>query len=263
MSTQQLLGSLQAYEENKKKKEEIMEQVLKAHMDSRKEENTHNQSRRSYSEEQGRGRAYGCGQGRRPNNNNQRGESSNRGRGRGNPNSRYDKSRIKCYNCDKFEHYASEYRAPNKNKIEEKANYAEERCQEDGTLLMAYKGEDKGGDNQWYLDSGAINHMCGKRSMFVELDESVKGNVAFEDESKAAVKGKGNVLIRLKNEEHQFISNIYYVPSMKSNILSLGQLLEKGYDIQLKNNNLSIRDNTSRFIAKVPMARNRMFVLNI
>ncbi|XP_022635985.1 uncharacterized protein LOC111241590 [Vigna radiata var. radiata] len=190
MSIEKLLASLQAYEE-KKKKEEIVEQVLK------------------------------------------------------------------------FGHYASECRAPNKNKVEEKANYAEERCQKDGTLLLAYKGQDKGEDNQWYLDSGASNHMCGKMSMFVELDKSIEGNVAFGDESKVAVKGKGNVLIRLKNGEHQFTSNVYYVPSMKSNILSLGQLLEKGYDIQLKNNNLSIRDNTSRFIAKVPMTRNRMFVLNI
>ncbi|XP_022633048.1 uncharacterized protein LOC111241016 [Vigna radiata var. radiata] len=163
MSIEQLLGSLQAYEEKKKKKEEIMEQVFKAHVDSRKEENAHNQSRQSYSQEQGRGRAYGCGQGRKPNNNNQRGESSNR--------------------------------ATNKNKVEEKANYAEERCQEDGTLLLAYKGQYKGEDNQWYLDNGASNHMCGKRSMFVELDESVKGNVDFGDESKVAVKGKGNVLI--------------------------------------------------------------------
>ncbi|CAJ2640870.1 unnamed protein product [Trifolium pratense] len=146
---------------------------------------------------------------------------------------------------------------------QEKANYVEEVSQEDGTLLLAHKDNERGGDNQWYLDSGASNHMCGRRSMFVELDESVNGNVAFGDESKVAVKGKGNILIRLKNGDHQFISNVYYVPNMKSNILSLGQLLEKGYDIQLKNNNLSIRDHSNKFIAKVSMSRNRMFVLNI
>ena len=50
---------------------------------------------------------------------------------------------------------------------------------------------------------------------------------------------------------------------MKSNILSLGQLLEKGYDICLKENNLSIRDSGSNFIAKVSMSRNRIFMLNI
>ena len=50
---------------------------------------------------------------------------------------------------------------------------------------------------------------------------------------------------------------------MKSNIKSLGQLLEKGYDIRLKDNNLSIRDSRSNLIAKVPMSRNRMFMLNI
>lgn len=50
---------------------------------------------------------------------------------------------------------------------------------------------------------------------------------------------------------------------MKSNILSLGQLLKKGYDICLKDNNLSIRDSASNLIVKVSMSGNRMFVLNI
>ncbi|KAE8734503.1 hypothetical protein F3Y22_tig00000764pilonHSYRG00191 [Hibiscus syriacus] len=122
---------------------------------------------------------------------------------------------------------------------------------------------DGGQANSWYLESIASNHMCGRKYMFVELDESVSGNVSFGDDSTIAMKGRGNILIRLKDGRHQFISNVYYVPNMKSNILSLGQLVEKGYDIHMNNYNLSIKDDKNNFIAKVPMSKNRMFLINI
>ncbi|KAL8128940.1 hypothetical protein V2J09_018095 [Rumex salicifolius] len=51
---------------------------------------------------------------------------------------------------------------------------------------------------------------------------------------------------------------------MTSNILSLGQFLERGYDIHLKEfENLLIRDHNGVLIAKVKMKKNRMFPLNI
>ena len=49
---------------------------------------------------------------------------------------------------------------------------------------------------------------------------------------------------------------------MKNNILSFNQLLEKGYEIYLKENNLSM-GNIGNLIANVPISRNRMFLLNI
>jgi len=99
--------------------------------------------------------------------------------------------------------------------------------------------------------------------MFIELDESVGGDIVFGDATKIPVKGKGKILINLKNGKHEFISNVYYVSNVKNNILSLGQLLEKGYNILMKDYSLLIRDNHDKIIAKVQMTKNRMFLLNI
>ncbi|TYK04853.1 copia-type polyprotein [Cucumis melo var. makuwa] len=63
--------------------------------------------------------------------------------------------------------------------------------------------------------------------MFVKLDESVGSDIVFGDATKISVKGKGKSLINLKNGKHEFISNVYEVPNMKNNILSLGQPLRE------------------------------------
>uniref|UniRef100_A0A803PMB2 CCHC-type domain-containing protein n=1 Tax=Cannabis sativa TaxID=3483 RepID=A0A803PMB2_CANSA len=107
-----------------------------------------------------------------------------------------DKSDIKCYNCNKYGHYASECRS---RRVKERANFTEDKRGEEGTLLLAFKDKDEGQENKYNVNTGASNHMCGERRMFVELNEIVIGNVSFGDESKISVESKGKTLIRLKN----------------------------------------------------------------
>ncbi|KAJ4813156.1 polyprotein [Rhynchospora pubera] len=99
--------------------------------------------------------------------------------------------------------------------------------------------------------------------MFTEMQEVVDGHVSFGDASKVKVEGQGKVLIQLKNGSETFITNVYYVPDMKSNILSLGQLLELGYTVVMKDKTLYLRDKNDRLIAQVEMTKNRMFKLNL
>jgi len=105
-------------------------------------------------------------------------------------------------------------------------------------------------ENTWYLDNGVINHIYGDKDMFMELDESIKGNITFAYHSKASIKRKDTILIQMKNNSHQFIGNVYYIPIVKNNILSLEQLLERGYEIKMKDCMLTLLDTQGIILSK-------------
>ena len=64
--------------------------------------------------------------------------------------------------------------------------------------------------------------MCGHKDEFVEIKKTVKGNVSFGNTSMIQIEGIGMILISCKDGGHKLITNVYYVPKLKSNILSLG-----------------------------------------
>ena len=192
---------------------------------------------------------YGMGSGRGP----FRGRSAC-GRG-GNRNVQY-------FNCNKFGHYASDcwynkFKECNEqSNLVEASNVEKEEC----TLLFAQE-EENNSQEVWYLDFS--NHMSGKKVLFVELVEGVQGDVRVGDSSKLPIKGKGKIRICQRNGVLQFISNVYYIPNMKSNIFSIGQLLEKGYIIHMEKLSLVLKDAEGRLVAKVQMGHNRMFPLHL
>ena len=95
------------------------------------------------------------------------------------------------------------------------------------------------------------------------LKEIKSGVVFFRDLSKIEVKGKGKLHFTRKDGKPGSIEDVYYVPDMKNNILSLGQLLEKGYSVFMENKVMSLKDKYGRIIAKTEMSQNRMFKLNL
>ncbi|KAH7571499.1 hypothetical protein JRO89_XS04G0063100 [Xanthoceras sorbifolium] len=76
--------------------------------------------------------------------------------------------------------------------------------------------------------------MCGDKRVLSDLDESFCNTVKFGDNSTVFVMGKGNVTLQTKENSTHTISNVLFVPDLKTNLLSVGQLQEKGYEISIK-----------------------------
>ena len=115
-------------------------------------------------------------------------------------------------------------------------------------------------DDVWFLDSGCSNHMSGDRTLFFELDEGFTQMVKLGNHTKLNVVGKGNVRISLEGVNH-LVTEVFYVPALRNNLLSIGQLQEKGLAILLQSNQCKIYHPSRGLIIQSNMTANRMFVL--
>ncbi|PWA78922.1 zinc finger, CCHC-type [Artemisia annua] len=102
----------------------------------------------------------------------------------------------------------------------------------------------------WYLDNGVSNHMTGTKSHYKDIDESVTGRVRFGDGSYVQIKGKGSILLGCRNQEQKVVSDVYYIPNLKSNILSLGQLTEIGCKVIMDGSKLTLYDKSRKLLMK-------------
>jgi len=66
--------------------------------------------------------------------------------------------------------------------------------------------------------------------------------VATVTDTKIYVKGKGRVSIRPRNGEQKFFPDVYFSPGLKCNLLSVGQLIDKGYNVIFKDDVCTIKD---------------------
>jgi hypothetical protein len=115
----------------------------------------------------------------------------------------------------------------------------------------------------WYLDIGCSNHMACRKEWFVQLDERIQNRVWFADNSTVTSVGKGRIQIRRKDGKVAYISDVLYVPAMKHNLLSVGQLVEKGFSMNLKDIMMRVYDPQGVMILKAPLATNRTFQIDM
>jgi hypothetical protein len=86
----------------------------------------------------------------------------------------------------------------------------------------------------WCLDTGATHHMTGRWEFFTEFDSDVWGSVKFGDAPGVEIKGVGSVIFAVESGEHILLTGVYYIPTLRNSIISLGQLDESGSRVEIK-----------------------------
>ncbi|XP_060170782.1 uncharacterized protein LOC132601735 [Lycium barbarum] len=115
----------------------------------------------------------------------------------------------------------------------EESNFDEQEEEEISLLMVCYMMKETS-KNLWYLNSGCSNHMSRDKSVFSTLDESFRDSVKFGNNTKFSVMGKGQVVIQTNRDFTHTIADVLFVPDLRTNHLSFGQLQEKGYEISIK-----------------------------
>jgi hypothetical protein len=116
---------------------------------------------------------------------------------------------------------------------------------------------------RWVLDTRATNHMTGTRSVFAELNSGVTGTVKFGDGSVVNIQGKGTVLFACKSGEHRRLDGVYYIPRLTTNIISLGQMDEDGFKVDIEAGVLCLYDLQRQLLAKVHRSPSRLYFLDM
>lgn len=199
---------------------------------------------------------------------------------------KYDKSKVKCFGCQGYGHYAAECKKSKREKEhKEEVNIAQmqddepallltEKPEEDSTVMLINEEKvlpklsqnsegDQVSSNLWYLDNGASNHMTGQLSKFRDLDRSVNGQVRFGDGSTVLIKGKGSIVLKCKNGDERLLKDVYYIPTLCNNIISLGQLSEDGNKVILNGAHLWVYGKDGQLIMKVTRSMNRLYKIII
>ncbi|CAL8166111.1 unnamed protein product [Prunus armeniaca] len=169
------------------------------------------------------------------------------------------KGKPKCYNCDKFGHLARECTA---SKNVQKANCSNQ-MEVTGNLLYANSAiAATNVTGEWYIDSGCSNHMTGNESLLTDIRTNAVGKVQMPNGELVNVAGMGTLAIdTIKGRK--YIKEVMYLPGLKENSLSVGQMDEHGYYLVFGGKLCSIFEGPSLecLVIKVQMKRNRCYLL--
>lgn len=106
-------------------------------------------------------------------------------------------------------------------------------------------------DDKWCLDSGCTSHMSSRKRDFEQIAEIDKSlNLANETSTK--IEGVGEIKLSASNGSGMQVlklQNALHVPDLRTNLLSVAKIADKGYEVVFRKQNAVILGENQETLA--------------
>lgn len=101
--------------------------------------------------------------------------------------------------------------------------------------------------------------MTDRKVWLADFDESKKRKIKLDYNSSLQAEGIGVIVIQMSNGAKAMIKDVLYVLGIKCNLLSVGQLVQKGFSVVMKEGSLELFDTQNNLVLKYPLSKNMKF----
>ncbi|XP_050909719.1 uncharacterized protein LOC127123552 [Lathyrus oleraceus] len=126
----------------------------------------------------------------------------------------------------------------------------------DPVMLMITTSEGAPASDVWYLGSGCSNHKTGYKGWLTDFNSNKKTSVKLTDSKSLMVEGMYKIVIQRKEGKTVLIEDMLFVPGMQCNMLSISQLVVKGFSVIMEGGSLKLYDKKKRIVLKSTLTRN-------
>ncbi|KAL4580653.1 hypothetical protein LXL04_016853 [Taraxacum kok-saghyz] len=149
------------------------------------------------------------------------------------------KERNECAFCHEIGHWKKDGpKLKNKNKgTQANVTYGEDEYGSEFVLAVTSNSF----SNVWLMDTAASQHMCPNKEWFSSLDLKCHGVVLVGDDYSLEKEGVGTMKFKHHDGVTREFSNVWYVPKLKKNLISLGVLESGGHNYSSSNGIMKVK----------------------